>query len=273
VRDLGDVPVISGAVNSLSAQELGADYGDWYLASSAGAGLERAVGARSSVMLAADWVRVDSLTAVGRPARGTWDRANPGVDEGGWATLRLTLRRRSGSFATTAEASGRLEIEAGVGPLDYGRAFAEGRWQRPLVGGTLVLRGAGGVLGGEAPRHRAFVLGGRGTLLGSAFRGAGGRRIAWTSAEWQRPVGVPELRLGSFAGTGRAVTLAPNIALGWAGGAVPGFPAVPLRGPEATVGLGFELFHRLLRVDVGWAVRTGAFGAAVDVSRDFWDIL
>lgn len=46
-----------------------------------------------------------------------------------------------------------------------------------------------------------------------------------------------------------------------------------LGGPEATVGLGFELFHRLLRVDLGWAVQARAFGAAVDVSRDFWDIL
>jgi hypothetical protein len=273
VRDLGDVPVISGVVNTLSAQELGADYGDWYLASAAGAGVERGLGARSSVALTAGWVRVDSLTAVGEPARGAWDRPNPGVDEGDWATARLTLRRRSGSFATTAEASGRLELEAGVGPLDYWRGFAEGRGQLPAGRTTVVLRAAAGALGGEAPRHRAFVLGGRGTLLGSAFRGAGGRRMAWTSVEWQVPVGVPEVRLGSFAGTGRSITVAPGVAVGWAGGAVPGFPAVPLQGPEATIGLGVELFHRLLRVDVGYALRAGAFGAAVDVSRDFWDIL
>jgi len=136
-----------------------------------------------------------------------------------------------------------------------------------------VLRGSFGLATPGLPSHRAFVLGGRGTLLGEGFRAYAGRRAAWLSADLRLPLPVPEIPLGSFAGTGRTATLVPFLAAGWTGGAVPGTPGVPADGPRPVVGLGIEWPHNLLRVDVGVSPRSGRVGVAVDVSRDFWDIL
>lgn len=274
VRDLGDLPVISRAVNSISAQETGEDFGDYHLAAGAGAGITHSLGGRSTLRLDAAWTRVDSLPVTAEWARGTYARANPGVEEGGWTTVRAAWQRRTPSFASAEDVSGRLELEGGLGPADYLRAFGEVRWQRPVASGaSLLVRAAAGGATARLPRHRGFVLGGRGTLLGEPFRAFGGTRMAWLSAEWQQRIGVPELRLGSFAGTGPSATLAPNVAVGWAGGQIPGFIGAPTAGPEAAVGLGISWLHGLLRVDAGYGVRSRRFAFAVDVSRDFWDIL
>ncbi len=273
VRDLGDIPVIARALNTLSAQETGRDFGDYYLIAGGALSVARTVGGRSQLRLEAGWERIDSLAVRARWSRGTYARPNPGVDAGGWAVGRLAWRRQAPSFAARRDLSGRLELEGGVGPMDYGRLFAEVRWQLPAGASLVVLRAAGGAASAGAPRHRSFVLGGRGTLLGEPFRGRGGRALALTSLEWRVPVGVPELRLGSFAGTGRRLTLAPNVALGWAGGAVPGFVAPPRGGVDVALGLGLSGFHDLVRFDVGWGVRSRRLGVSVDVSRDFWDIL
>jgi hypothetical protein len=272
VRDLGDLAVISRAVNSITAQEGGADYGDYYLTTGGSAGLTRALGGRSALRLDAGWARIDSLTATASWARGAYARANPAVDEGEWTTARLAWQRHSPSFAAASDLSGRVEVEGGLGPADYVRGFGELRWQRPVGTSTLLVRAAAGAGSNALPRHRGFVLGGRGTLLGEPFRGTGGRRFGWLSLEWQHEIGVPELKLGSFAGTGPRATVAPTLALGWTGGGIAGFFAQP-GSPDATVGLGVAWLHGLLRFDVGYGLRAKRLGFALDVSRDFWEIL
>jgi hypothetical protein len=162
---------------------------------------------------------------------------------------------------------------AGFASARYGRLYAEGRWHVPLAAGWLVLRGSAGIGTRGLPAHRMFVLGGRGTLLGEGFRSLAGRQAAWVSADFRLPVGVPEIPLGSLAGTGRTATLVPFVAAGWAGGLVPGGPGVPSDGVRPVVGLGIEWPLNLLRLDVGVSPRTGRIGLAVDISRDFWDIL
>ena len=273
VRDIGDVPVISRAMNSLSAQEAGADYGDYYLATGAEVGLARAVGGRTTLRLAGALERVDSLLARATWARGPYRRANPGVGRGTWTLVRVGLQRQSRSFATARDLSGRVAVEVGAGEQNYVRGVADVRWQVPAGRTALVLRGLAGAASAELPRHRGFVLGGRGTLLGVPFRSLAGRTVAWGSLEWRVGVGVPEIRLGSFAGTGRKLTVAPYAALGWTGGRLAGFPAGPSRGVDPAVGVGFGWFHDLLRLDVGVGLRGGRVAGALDVSRDFWDIL
>ena len=273
VRDIGDVPVISRAMNSLSAQEAGADYGDYYLATGAEVGLARAVGGRTTLRLAGALERVDSLLTRASWARGPYPRANPGVGRGTWTLVRVGLQRQSRSFATARDLSGRVAIEVGAGEQNYVRGVADVRWQVPAGRTAVVLRGLAGAASAELPRHRSFVLGGRGTLLGVPFRSLAGRTAAWGSLEWRVGVGVPEIRLGSFAGTGRKLTVAPYAALGWTGGRLAGFPAGPSPGVDPAVGVGFGWFHDLLRLDVGVGLRGGRVAGALDVSRDFWDIL
>jgi len=273
VRDMGDVPVVSGVMNSLLAQEFGVDYGDYSLASGGSASVTRALSGRTTLGLSLGYERVDSLAVHYRWARGAFDRPNPGADAGDYGVARLSLARRSGSFATERELSGRAELEAATGAREYARAYGELRWQIPAGPTHVIIRAAGGAATADLPRQRAFLLGGRGTLLGEPFRSAAGRAMAWTSAEWQFPIPAPAVPLGSYGGTGRTATLAPWVALGWTGGAIAGLPAAPTRGARASVGVGLGLLHDLLRVDAGVDTRTGRFAGSVDVSRVFWDIL
>jgi len=274
VRDLGDLPVVSRAVNSITAQEGGHDFGDYHLAAGAFAGIVRALGGRTVLRVEAGWTRIDSLVVAARWARGDYARANPGVDEGGWRTVRMAWQRRAPSFAAARDLSLRAELEGGAGPSDYLRGFGELRGQTAAPGGSLLLlRAAAGGAVGQLPRHRGFVLGGRGTMLGEPFRVLGGRRMLWLSGEWQVPVRVPQLRLGSFAGTGPTALVAPNVAIGWVGGRIPGFFAAPSSGPDVSIGLGAAWLHGLLRFDLGYGARSRRLGLAIDVSRDFWGIL
>jgi hypothetical protein len=274
VRDLGDGPVVARAVNSLLAQETGRDYGDYFLATGGEATLGRALGGRTGLRFAVGAARIDSLAVRATWARGAYARPNPAVAEGAWTYARLGLRRQASSFAMVREFSGRAEVEAAAfGAARYGRVYAEGRWHVPLATGWLVLRGGAGLATRDLPSHRVFVLGGRGTLVGEGFRSLAGRQAAWLSADVRLPARVPEIPLGSLAGTGPTATLVPFVAAGWAGGFVAGAPGLPSRGVRPVVGLGVEWPLNLLRVDVGVSPRTGRVGVAVDVSRDFWDIL
>jgi hypothetical protein len=273
VRDLGDEPVISRVVNSLLAQETGTDYGDYYLATGGEGSATLALGGRTTFRLSAGWDRVDSLQAHASWARGEFSRPNNAVGAGSWSRARLSLRRLPPSFTTVRSFSGRLELEGGSGTSGYLRGYGDVRWQVPAGSGWLVARASVGAGTRDLPAHRSFVLGGRGTLLGEGFRAFAGRQLVWASLDLRLPVSFPELPLGSYAGTGRTVTVIPFVAAGWTGGAAaPGLGA-STRGFRPVVGLGLEWFHDLLRLDVGYALRTGRFGGAIDVSRDFWDIL
>jgi hypothetical protein len=273
VRDMGDAPVIARAVNSLAAQEFGADYGDYYLATGAEAGITQALGGRTSLAAGIGYRHVDSLVTRYRWARGAFRRPNPGADHGDYSLLRVGLRRQAGSFATERELSGRVEVEAATGVRRFVRGYGDLRWQIPAAAQQFVVRVAGGAATRELPRHRAFMLGGRGTLLGEPFRSRAGRLMAWASAEWHVPAGFPEYPLGSFGGTGKSATLIPWLAAGWTGAAVAGHQAPVSRGVDAAIGLGLSLLHDLLRVDAGLGLRSRDLRGAIEANRLFWDIL
>jgi len=273
VRDLGDEPVISGVVNSLSAQETGADFGDYFLATGARGGATVALGARTALDVTAGWERVGSLATHATWARGSFTRPNPSVGSGDWAQVHLALRREAPAFTDVTNLSGRLELEGGDGTSAYLRGYGALRWEVPAWSGWLVSRASAGVATRDLPAYRAFVMGGRGTLLGEGFRAYGGREAAWGSLELRLPVGVPEVPLGSFAGTGRTLTLIPFVAAGWVGGAVTPQLGAASFGVRPVAGLGLGWFHDLLRFDAGYGLRTGKLGASIDVNRDFWDIL
>ena len=107
--------------------------------------------------------------------------------------------------------------------------------------------------------------------MGEPFRAWGGRKALLGHAELRFEVPVPQIRLGSFASTGRTLTLAPFAAVGWTDD-----PAVVGRatdGIRPVVGVAAEWFMRLIRVEAGVGLRDGDFGITVDVNRDWWGIL
>ena len=274
VRDVADAPVIAPLLNSIGSQEFGDDYGDYYLATGARASLRRALGARGEWHLTGARERIASLPVRAASATGQF-RPNPAVRDGDFSVASLTLRRRSEGFAVRRDLAAEVSVESGRrdgGPA-YLRLAATGHVLVPVGGSRVLVRLQGGAAGDGLPPHRAFVLGGRGTLLGDAFREWGGRRAALVHLEWRAPVPFVRMAAGQYARTPGTITLAPYAAAGWTSRPIPGTPwrATP-QGARVTLGLGAEWLG-VFRLDVGYGLESRRARVAFDVTRDFWDIL
>jgi hypothetical protein len=274
VEDVGVEPVISGLLNSVLAQELGKDYGDYVLADRLLASLGHDVSARGRVTLAGGVERTTSLEIVTEPASGSFDRPNPPLGSGTFAVGALRVERRDAELAVRGGVSGELALEAGAGDsVQYVRVRGAGRAHAAVGVTSVVLRTWAGWGSADLPPHRSFVMGGRGTLVGEPFREWGGRYALHGHLEWRLPVPVPALTMGAFANTGRRIVVAPFVSAGWAGGAVSRVPWRPSEGVRVVAGLGLELFHRLFRADLGVSLRGEGVSLVVDLTRDLWPIL
>jgi hypothetical protein len=272
IRDFSDLPIIAPATNSLLSQEGGSDHGDYVLLNSATLGLRHRLSGRTALAASAAIEESQSVSVAARPARGSY-RPNPALGSGTYRVARLELERSSGGIAVRHDLQGRLSLEAGGGPRDYGRATLEGRWLATLAGRELVGRVYLGAGTDALPPHRSFAIGGRGTLVGEPFRAYGGRQVALGQLEWRFTVPVPSLPLGSFASTGRTMIVAPFLAAGASGRALAGLPWTATDGVRPVAGVALEWFMRLIRVEAGVGLRDGDFGLTVDVNRDWWGLL
>jgi hypothetical protein len=273
IRDVGDLPVIAPLVNSFSSQEFGRDYGDYYEAEGARVTYRHGVGVRGEWRATAGRESIWSLPVVASPANGTF-RPNPALGGPGVDLVQLAFERRSEGFAVRRDLHFECAVEAGRldGGATYLRLWSAGHVLVPAGGTRLLIRAQGGVASADLPAHRAFVLGGRGTLLGDDFRRWGGARMALVHFEWRVPVPFIALGVGPYARTPRTLTLAPFVAIGSTGRPVAGTPWSATPGPRATVGLGFEWLG-VFRVDMGFGTATQRLAVAFDVARDFWGIL
>jgi hypothetical protein len=267
VRDISDARVIAPLLNSIASQEFGDDYGDYYRATGARFGWRHAFGARAEWHVVAAHERVQSLTVHATPATGRF-RPNPAVRDGDYSSGTVTVRRRSEGFAVRRDAAGEASLEIGEG---YARVSGAAHLLVPLGGSRILTRVQFGLGSAGLPPHRAFVLGGRGTLLGDAFREWGGRRAALLHVEWRTP--VPFIRMSAGpARTPGTITLAPFAAAGWTGEPLTLTPWRAPTGARVTLGIGAEWLG-LFRVEAGYGVQSRRAHVAFDVSRDFWDIL
>jgi len=275
VRDVADVPVIAPLLNSIASQEFGDDYGDYYLATGARAAVRGAIGVRGEWRATSARERVAPLAVRTAPATGSF-RPNPAVRAGDFTVVSLTLRRRSEGFAVRRDLAAEASIEGGRrdGGSAYVRVAGAAHVLVPVGGSRVLARVQGGAAGDGLPSHRAFVLGGRGTLLGDAFREWGGRRAALMHLEWRAPVPFVRMAAGAYARTPGTITLAPYVAAGWSDRPVPGTPwqATPGGKTRVTLGVGVEWLG-VFRLDAGYGVQSRRVRLAFDVARDFWDIL
>jgi len=273
VRDVGDSPVIAPLVNSFSSQEFGRDYGDYYQAEGARVTYRHGVGVRGEWRATVGRELIGSLPVVAAPANGTF-RPNPALGGPGVDLVQLGFERRSEGFAVRRDLHLESVVEAGRldGGATYWRIWGAGHVLVPAGATRLLIRAQGGAAGPDLPAHRAFVLGGRGTLLGEDFRRWGGARMALLHLEWRVPVPFVALAVGPYARTPRTLTLAPFVAVGSTGRPVAGTPWAATPGPRATLGLGLEWLG-VLRCDMGFGTATRRLAVALDVTRDFWGIL
>jgi hypothetical protein len=274
IRDIGDAPVIAPLLNSLGAQELGDDYGDYYRATGARLSVWRGLGGRGEMRVTAAGERLVTQTIHASPATGSY-RPNPPIADGDYATAALTVRRRSEGFAVRHDIAAELTLEGGrrlqSGASNYARVSGAGHILAP-IGGSRILAGAEfGLATAALPPHRAFLLGGRGTLLGDQFREWGGRRLALIHLEWRTQVPFVCLAAGP-ARTPGTLTVAPFAAAGWTDDALPLTPWRVTPGTRTTVGFAAEWLG-VFRIEAGYGPQSRRMRVAFDVTRDFWDIL
>ncbi|MFL5514553.1 MAG: hypothetical protein ACJ8DJ_00255 [Gemmatimonadales bacterium] len=272
LRDISDQPVIAPVLNSFTAQESGNDYGDYALLERAGLGLRHRLSGRNSVALELALEESHSVAASAAPANGDY-RPNPPLGAGSLRIARLAFERASGGMAVRSDLQGRIALEGGAGDADYLRATVEGRWLAGAGAGELLTRFSAGVGSNGLPAYRSFVLGGRATLMPEPFRAYGGRSSALAQVEWRLDVPTPAIALGSFASTGRRMTLAPFLAAGWAGRPLDGLPWSDSDGVRPVAGVALEWLMRLIRVETGVGLRDGRVGITVDINRDWWGVL
>jgi len=273
VRDVGDWPVIAPLQNSFAAQEFGHDYGDYYLAQGARLTYRHGVGVRGEWRAAAGRESFTSLAVAATPANGSF-RPNPAVGGPAVDLVQIAFERRSEGFAVRRDLHVETVLEGGRqdGGGSYLRLSGAGHLLVPVGATRVLVRAQGGGASARLPARRAFVLGGRGTLLGEPFRAWGGRRMGLVHVEWRVPVPFPSLGVGPYARTPGTVTLAPYVAVGWAEYPVAGTPWMPTAGARTTLGLGVEWLG-VFRCEAGFGTATHRVGVAFDVSRDFWGIL
>jgi hypothetical protein len=272
VVDFSDLPVIAPVMNSVLSQEAGKDHGDYVLLHAVELGARRRFGGRTSLGLSLALEESQSVAVDASPAAGSY-RVNPPLGSGTHRVARVSLERASGGIAVRQDLQGRLALEFGEGPSDYLRATASGRWLASLGGSELLSRVYVGAGTHQLPPHRSFAIGGRGTLVGEPFRAYGGRSVALAHLEWRFEVPVPAVRLGSFASTGRRMTLAPFVSAGYAAQPLPGLPWSRTGGIRPVAGVALEWFMRLVRVEAGVGLRDGGVGVTVDINRDWWRLL
>jgi len=272
IQDFSEVSVIAPLTNSLLAQEAGDDYGDYLLLHAAEAGVQHRLTSRLRLNGSVGVVESRSVQTRASPANGSY-RINPALGAGSHRVARLQIERTSGGIAARTDLQGQISIEAGDGPLDYFRVAVQGRGVIPAGGSELLSRLYLGLGTAELPAYRSFVLGGRGTLVGEPFRAFGGREMVLVHAEWRFDVPVPAISMGSFATTGRRLTVAPFVAGGYTGRPIAGLPWTETGGVRPVVGIAVEWLMSLIRVEAGVGLKTGDIGVTVDINRDWWGLL
>jgi hypothetical protein len=272
VRDVMDEPVVSGVLNSILAQELGNDFGDYYLVDRAALQGQIALG-RARLWGSGGYEDVSSLETVAAPAAGVFD-ANPALGDGVFWFGRMGADFGTAPVPGTVRWQGRAMLEYGSGSsMSYGRVSGAVSVRVPVGPTGLETALWGGWGTGGLPTHRSFAVGGRGTLVGEAFRAFGGNSAAVATVEWRIPVPAPAIPLGFLGSTGRSIIVAPFLGAGRSGRQGPGSPWLSSGGTRVVTGLAAELLNRIVRIDVGYSFRDRQIRAVFDVNRAFWPIL
>ena len=275
-RDIGRTAA-SGAFRTLALLAEGEDYEDPYFAHGGRVGVVRETGsARWRLGASVESHRAADLVVRTAPFGERRLRPVRPVDEGEFAALDAGLEVDLGR-GLGARLGLDIAGEAATGAVgDFGFARAtvalRAARQSPAGGWAWASEMEFGAAGGDLPVQRLFLLGGRGSLPGYAFRGWGGDRMALWRAEVSRGLASPWVRMRAQG------------AVGWAGLGTVGesaahrFGVGGTAGLRASVGLGAGLFYDLLRIDVvrglsGDAPGGGEWTILLALDRRIWGIL
>jgi len=269
----GGLPGASGAVNTLSGLITDHDYTDPYFTSGAGVRYGWGLGTSSSLEVGAEWARHRSGTNVvedgfggGAAIESGTDRPVLSVDEGDDRAVEVTYTTRTAARGFESSATARL------GRMEDQR-YASFQWVTTLRR-ELHQRGAALEAGlrldistEDAPVQTLFLLGGRHTLPGNAFRSFIGNQMALLRVEASQAVLTPWIEVHVFGAAGVTDfdrSILPD----------PGWLRPSTDGVKSSAGLGLNLGWDLLRLDVGRGLNDGADWEFVfSVQRRFWEWL
>lgn len=282
-REAGDIQERSRLVNSLAAQEFGADATDPYGVQGVGLGLDARGVAGFKVRFDASLERQRPLRIRAVPASGSFE---PLVPAARLRALRFSLaaeRPTALSFlGTEVRANGELRLSylttddaaVPIGTSTVGRAFATVSVERPFERGRLALMAAGGAVGSTAamPAQEWLYFGGPLSAPGYRFHELGARAGVTTRLEWRTPIPAPAVSLGRFGRIPGQATIAPFVQGTYARRAISSDVGHP-PGMYPSAGVAVQPFFDLLRLQLARGLRNGGWSVNVDVTRDFWGIL
>jgi len=280
LEDVGFFRPASGVGRTLGLVFEGEDYSDPYFEDGGRVSIAHAV-AGGRVEVGASVLRqrgadlVMQTVLVGSRAL----RAVRPIDEGELLALDARFEVPLGRALGTAWSAG-LTGEAATGALGsfgFSRGTLEIRGERQGLGNPWAWssRLTVGFAGGDLPAQRLFLVGGRGTLPGYAFRMWGGDRVALWRGELSRAVVSPWVRLRLIGAAGWTDMSRAGEA------AATRFGVLQTPGVRTSAGLGLGLFYDLLRVDVMRGLegpragdpRGGEWELLLSLNPMLWDIL
>jgi len=270
LHDIGTFPGAAGLLNTLHGAVAGEDFLDPYHVDGVGIGLEHRLGGAWSLVTAAGVERHRSATLTEDAALLDSDaRFRPirGVDEGTLVGATLGVRRTPAAGRRGAW-SAALDVEAGS--LDdrfYVRPVLELSGSHGGAGGaaTVELRARAGLALGDVPAQRFFLIGGRGTLPGHAYRAFTGDRFAILEAGAAHDLVAPWIRARAGAAIGWTGLDRATLPADWGAGAT--------GGARLGISAGVGLFYDVLRLDLARGLRGGRWNLILSISPDLWDML
>jgi hypothetical protein len=285
-RDAGDLQERSAAVNSLAAQEFGADVTDPYGVEGFGVGLDaRDIAGGLRLHLDVTRERQSALTIRATPASGSFPRLIPATP---LRALRFSLIAERPTalsvFGSEVRTTAELRVSRLTGddasvpivPTTVGRAFASVTATRPFGRNRLSLLASGGAVGASAggivPPQEWLYFGGPVSAPGYAFHELATLAGATTRLEWRTPIPAPAISLGRFGKVPGEATLAPFVQATFARRALATDAAHPT-GVYPTAGVALQPLFDLLRIQLARGLRDGRWTFDVDIARDFWGIL
>lgn len=265
IRDVHQLPRRSGLANSMATLIEGNDAGDWYLS--------------QGVMVAATWdlapgsftfsLRRDKTTPVstvfGSVSGTRLDNPALGIGEDAVGRFSFTAIRPDGF-------GWQLDVErGGLGVVsDWWRGSLQGAFE---IAGGFEGRIRAGVGSRHLPNHRGFAAGGAGSLPGTVPAAIGGRRLLLAELARPIPVGLPSPVGRRLAANALVSRLVPFVAAGMAWGGQAGVPWQASGMVVPVVGVRLDLWGPLVRLEAGWAPRTGGFSVFLDAHPDWWPLL
>ena len=282
-RDAGDVQERSGAVNSLAAQEFGADATDPFGVQAVGLGLDARGLAGLRWRLDASLERHRALDIRATPSQGRFPRILPATPLRARRFSLAADRPTALSFlGTEVRASGELRLSRlstddasiPVPSATVGRAFATISVERPFGRNRLASTTSGGAVGatGPVPSQEWLFFGGPVSAPGYDFHELAARVGVTQRIEWRTPVPMPAINLGRFGKVPGEATLAPFVQGTFVRRALDADVLHPT-GVYPSVGVALQPFFELLRFQVARGLRHGRWSFNVDVARDFWGVL